>query len=135
MTLPLGESDWRFSIEEGAYDASAFEEAAWALPEDPAALGALAPSGAVEMAWRENKPFAAIVFIPPELKALDAGLGGTDLRLLVRAGLERFRAAGIELDVEYAEEDWVMGDSVVRDMAPDSGHGLFLSGTSLGGTG
>lgn len=133
VTLPLGETDWRFSIEEGAFDASAFEEAAWALPSDPAALAALAASGAVEMGWRENKPFSAIVFIPPDLKELEPSLGGVDLRLLVRAGLERFRPAGIELDVEYSEDDWVMGESVVRDLEPESGGGLFFTTTSLGG--
>ena len=41
---------------------------------------------------------------------------------LVRAGLERFRTAGVRLDVRYFDEGWVLDHSVLEDL--DSPHGL-----------
>jgi hypothetical protein len=114
MDLRLGESSWRFSVEEGAYDLSAYEQAVYAFPED-ATMG-LPPSGKVQLTWKENEPFAASVLIPSDLKMLeDAGVV-TDLPALVRAGLERYRAAGIRLDVSYFDQEWVLGHSVLQNL-------------------
>jgi len=113
MDLRLGESSWRFSVEEGAYDLSAYDQAVYAFPADD---GPVPPSGQVQLTWRENEPFAASVLIPPDLKGLeDAGLV-TDLPTLVRAGLERYRAAGIRLDVSYFDQAWVLGHSVLETL-------------------
>ncbi|MGH2736423.1 MAG: hypothetical protein ACRDKZ_12650, partial [Actinomycetota bacterium] len=134
LVLPLGESHWRFSIEEGAFDASGFEESVFELPDDLATLQALPSSGKVQLGWREHRPFAAVVLIPAELKTLETELlDGDDLLALVRAGLEKFRAAGIDLDVTYFNEEWILDDAVIRDMDATSGEGLFFSGTNLGG--
>jgi hypothetical protein len=134
VKLLLGESDWRFSIEEGAFDASSFGEAVFALPADPVELAALPPSGRVQLAWRQHTPFAVKVLIPTELKVLESELlDGNDLRVLVDAGLERVRAAGIDLEVDYFDEEWVLNQSLLRDLDAVEGEGLFFSGTNLGG--
>jgi hypothetical protein len=114
MDLRLGESSWRFSVEEGAYDLSGYDQAVYAFPED--ASMPPPPSGKVQLTWRENEPFAASVLIPSDLKTLeDAGLV-KDLPTLVRAGLERYRAAGIRLDVSYFDQAWILSHSVLENL-------------------
>jgi hypothetical protein len=115
MQLPLGDSDWRFSVREGAFDACAFDGCVFALPADTSGE---APSGRLKLAWEENEPFAATVLIPSELQPLVDG----DLPSLVRAGLERFRTAGVRLDVRSFDEAWVLDHSVLADL--DAPHGL-----------
>jgi len=111
MDLRLGESSWRFSVEEGAYDLSAYDQAVYAFPEDASTVP---PSGQVQLAWQENEPFAASVLIPVELKALEAAGVVKDLPTLVRAGLERYRAAGVRLDVSYFDQAWLLSHSVLK---------------------
>jgi hypothetical protein len=128
IELPIGESQWRFSVREGAFDAARFDEAVHPLPTagDPAQPASAAASGRVKLSWTEHDPFAVTVLIPPQLASLEqAGLVDGDLPTLVRAGLERFRAAGIRLDVRYASPDWILGaggldveTTVLPDPAP-----------------
>jgi hypothetical protein len=82
----------------------------------------LPPSGQVQLTWQENEPFAASVLIPAELKPLeDPGVvkdppALVDLPALVRAGLERYRAAGIRLDVSYYDQAWLLSHSVLQQI-------------------
>jgi hypothetical protein len=48
---------------------------------------------------------------------------------LVRAGLERFRAAGIRLDVRYFDEQWILGASVLRELHAAPGPGVDFDAT------
>lgn len=112
MDLRLGESYWRFSVEEGAYDLSVYDQAVYAFPQDGGMQ--LPPSGQVQLTWRENEPFAASVLIPAELKPLEDAGAVKDLPALVRAGLERYRAAGIRLDVSYFDQAWLLSHSVLE---------------------
>ncbi len=128
--LMLGESMWRFSVEEGAFDASAFDLAVYQLPSDPGQLAALPPSGKVQLSWKENEPFAASVLIPAELKSVvDSGLVDGDLPTLVRAGLERFRTAGVRVDVQYFDKDWILAKSVLKDLGSPPGPGVDFDAT------
>jgi hypothetical protein len=129
--LPLGGSDWRFSVQEGAYDASAFDLAVFALPDDPIELAALPPSGKVRLLWSENEPFAATVLIPADLKSLEGALldPGEDLLTLLRAGLEKFRAAGTRVNVDYFEDKWVLDASILKDLNANAGEGVDFEGT------
>jgi hypothetical protein len=64
LTVPilrLGESTWRFSVEEGAFDASGFDEAVFTT-DDPSP-----PMGKVQLLWREHDPFSVAVLIPADL--------------------------------------------------------------------
>jgi hypothetical protein len=130
ITLPLGESEWRFSVEEGAFDASGFDEAIFAAFHSGLIAEVVpASSGKVELLWQEETPFAAVILIPAELKPIESLLGGADLRKLVRAGLERFRTAGITLQVDYFDSKWILGKSVVRSFDAKSGTGVDFEGT------
>jgi len=132
LGLKLGESLWRFSVEEGAFDASTFDDAVYALPADAAALGALPPSGRVQLLWKENEPFAASVLIPADLASLsEAHVVEGDIPSLIRAGLERFRAGGIRLDVSYFDAEWILAKSVLRSLAAPPGPGVSFDATGL----
>jgi hypothetical protein len=131
MTIPLGDSYWRFVAAEADFDASGFDESVFASPPPSISLPSpAAPSAKVELLWKEEKPFSVLVLIPAELKPFEAPAWlGTDLRKLVRAGLERFRAAGIELQVDYFDSKWIVGKSVLRSLDAKSGPGVTFEGT------
>ena len=129
--LPLGESQWRFSVREGAFDGDGFGECVFALPKLPVKLQALPASGKVQLQWQEHEPFAVSVLIPDALQSLDEALEDVDLLAWIRAGLERFRAAGIRLNVEYYSEQWVLDHSILRDASALTGSGVFYDGTVL----
>jgi hypothetical protein len=115
LMLRLGESIWRFSVEEGAYDASAFDEAVFALPVDDEARNNLPASGRVNLKWREHEPFSVLVLLPADLKALENSLlRELDLREMVRAGLERFRTAGVSVGVDYFDEKWIKDRNIIK---------------------
>ncbi len=127
-TVPLGDSDWRFSVQEGNFDASGFDEAVFTLPDNP-----VAPSGRVQIKWEENEPFAVTVLLPADLKSVEENIldEGDNLRSLVRAGLEKFRPAGVRLNVEYFDENWFLDNSLLRIADAREGDGVFFNGTIL----
>jgi hypothetical protein len=130
LRLLLGDSDWQFDVEEGAFDACSFDACVFALPADASARAALAPCAAVQLLWREHQPFTVRVLLPAPLQGLEPVLlGGASLRSLVRAGLERFRAAGIRLEVDWFDDTWVLDESVLRDNAAAAGLGVTFDGT------
>jgi len=49
----------------------------------------------------------------------------------LRALLDRHRAAGVRLEVTYAEERWQLGDGILRDADSDEPLGTVLVGTTL----
>jgi len=129
--LPLGDSTWRFSVREGAFDADTFDRCVFALPQDPAQLNALTPSGGVEVLWDEHEPWAATLLIPDNLKALDDFLDSVNLTSWIRAGLDRFRGAGIRINVDYYSDDWIVSHSILRNADALIGRGIFFDGTVL----
>jgi len=130
LRLQLGEADWQFDVEEGAFDASAFDGCVFSLPADEAARNIVPPSAKVELQWREHEPFTVRLLIPSGLKTLETRLlDGESLRALVRAGLERFRAAGIRLTVDWIDDKWVLDEGVIRDHAVEAGLGVTFDAT------
>lgn len=130
--LPLGRSDWRFSVREGAFDADRFNRCVFALPGDPGALAALPPSGRLAIEWSEHAPFAATVLLPDALRGVAPLLGeDVDLRDWIRAGLERFRGSGIRLNVDYYSQEWILDHSMLRDADVLTGQGVLFDGTVL----
>jgi hypothetical protein len=130
LRLLLGDTDWQFDVEEGAFDGCAFDSCVFALPADDSARAALPPSAKVQLLWREHQPFTVRVLLPSSLQPFEAALlDGESLCTLVHAGLERFRAAGIRLEVDWFDETWVLDESVIRDSAVEAGLGVDFDGT------
>ena len=50
---------------------------------------------------------------------------------MIRQGLERFRAAGIVLDVKYYDEEWILGHSMLHGSEALAGEGVHFDGTIL----
>jgi hypothetical protein len=129
--IPLGESVWRFSVQEGVFDGDAFDRCVFALPTDPVDLNALTASGKVELLWDEHEPYSLTMLIPDDLKTLDVYLDSVDLTAWIRTGLERFRGAGIRVNVAYYSDEWIIDHSVLRDTLALTGKGVFFDGTVL----
>ena len=129
--LPLGESDWRFSVREGVFDGDAFNRCVFNLPQDEALLKALPASGKTQILWQEHELYALTILIPDELKSLDTYLDDVDLTAWIHAGLERFRGAGIRVNVDYYSDDWILDHSVLRDTNSLTGSGIFFNGTVI----
>ena len=73
-----------------------------------------------------------MVLIPADLKTLETKiLQGLDLREMVRGGLERFRSAGIKVGVDYFEDKWILGRSILKDSGAAAGEGVDFEGTTL----
>jgi hypothetical protein len=49
----------------------------------------------------------------------------------VRGAIERFRATGIRLSVEYTSELWTLGEGMLRDLESAEPEGTVIDGTRL----
>jgi hypothetical protein len=108
--------------------AAKFDGSVYAFVTPPEAVLA---AGRVGFEWLEREAYAARVWIPQRFQALDVA-GQAPVRERVRMGLERHRAAGIHVYVEYASDLWTLGDGVLRDLdGSDDPEGLIVNGTRL----
>lgn len=88
-----------------------------------------APSFRIGFAWEEREPFAVRILLPRRLMAADDEKG-SKLREPLRQLLDRHRAAGVDVRVEYADPRWTVGTGVVRDLE-DEAIGTVVAGTEL----
>lgn len=129
--LPLGDSDWRFSVREGVFDGDAFNHCVFALPKNKLQLQSVPASGKTQILWQEHEPYALTILIPDDLQALDDFLEDVDLTSWIHAGLERFRSAGIRINIDYYSDEWILDHSVLRDTSILTGSGIFFDGTVI----
>jgi hypothetical protein len=137
--MSLGESRWAFFVRVGHFGRAA-ESAADELAEpvlDAAVFDesvfepGAEPSGAVGFAWEEREPFAARLWIPQRFSALDRE-SEVPVRERVRLFLERYRAAGIHVYANYADDRWSIGTGLLRDPGSTDPRGTVVAGTRLG---
>ena len=128
--LPLGSSTWRFSVREGVFDGDAFNRCVFRVADHPAHRSVQPCSGRVAVLWDEHALYAATILIPDDLNALDDHLA-IDLAAWIRAGLDRFRGAGIRINVDYYSDEWIINHSVLRDTGALTGKGIFFDGTRI----
>jgi hypothetical protein len=136
LRLPLGESHWVAFVrlahlgvdptrpaaprtKAGRFDRSVLADAS----------GPPEPSLAVGFAWEEREPFAVRLVLPRRLAGLDDERGAT-LREPLRLLLDRHRAAGVDLRVEYADPRWTLGIGITRE-GGEAALGTALVGTEL----
>lgn len=71
-------------------------------------------AGDVSFAWREHRPFSVRVLIPERFRQLQPDdAEGTEVRRRVSIAIERFRPAGVEVTVDFIDDRWVLGQSVI----------------------
>jgi hypothetical protein len=111
------------------HKAGRFDQAVFVAADGQAGTTAGDPSFRIGFAWEEREPFAVRVLLPRRFSVLDDD-AGTRVREPLRRLLDRHRAAGVDVRVEYADPRWALGAGVVRD-EPDEAIGTVLAGTEL----
>ncbi len=90
------------------------------------------PTGATSLEigfeWDERETYAVRIWLPRAFGDLDRAVEPT-LRELVRALLDRHRAAGVHVYVEYTDPRWVLGTGIVRDLDSEDALGIAVAGT------
>ncbi|HEX2051718.1 MAG TPA: hypothetical protein VHJ34_13960 [Actinomycetota bacterium] len=137
LRMSLGQSRWAFFVRVAHYAADVASEA---LPTTLAgrfdgsvfanAFGGLEPSAEVGFSWEEREPFALRVLLPRRMSDADDD-DGARLREPLRVLLDRHRAAGVRVIVEYADERWSLGSGVLRDADASDPIGTVVAGTTL----
>jgi hypothetical protein len=78
--------------------------------------------------WDERETYAVRVWLPRSFAALDRD-GEPSIRELVRLELDRHRAGGVHVYVDFADPRWVLGTGVVRDLESEDALGIAVAGT------
>ncbi|HEY5981724.1 MAG TPA: hypothetical protein VIT41_19020 [Microlunatus sp.] len=102
--------------------AGRFDQAVF-LP-DPAGARSLE----VGFEWDEREAYALRVWLPHAFGGLDAP-DEPSLREVIRLLLDRQRAAGVHVYVDYADPRWVLGTGVIRDVGTTDALGQVVAGT------
>jgi hypothetical protein len=87
------------------------------------------PAFEVGFEWDEREPFAVRVWLPLALANLDHP-PDSPMRERVRVLLDRHRAAGVHVTVEYADPRWIVGAGTLRNLDTEEALGVVVSGTS-----
>ena len=145
--VPSGRAEWVFTVAIGVCDVSLSDFAVFETPDEPvgvygeppgwdATVFDYPPSGRAGIGWDERMPCAVKVLVPPRLP-LPSAEGSetkwvpTDLGR-ISALLERVRPAGIRAYVDVARDEWILGESIMRDAASDSpGSGIDRNITAV----
>jgi len=134
LELSAGESRWAVFVGAATYAGAStvaaprplagyFDETVF----DPG--GSTDPAFEVGFEWDEREPFAVRVWLPLVLADLD-GPDDTPVRERARVLLDRHRAAGVHVTVEYADPRWIVGAGTLRNLETEEALGVVVSGTS-----
>jgi hypothetical protein len=141
-SLVVGESRWAFFVREANYGRAAaavadelavpvFEAAVFdASVYEPVTTAGSPSSAKIGFSWQEHEPFAARLWVPLRFSTLDAD-GEVTLKERLRLQLDRHRAAGIHVYVEYADDRWTVPGGVLRDAGSDEPLGTVIVGTAV----
>ena len=129
-SAPVSERGAVESYSGGHFDASVF-----AL--NATGAGAVEPAAEIGFAWQEREAFKVRVWLPSRLAAYDADIQAEDPTLMERLQplLDRHRAAGIALDMQYASDLWQLPLGYVTDPDSPQSYRSITSGTRLWKTG
>lgn len=142
--LAVGPTRWAFFVREamfgttnsaGTVDIPATAYLSAGVWDQSVFAGSPSPDAArVGFDWEEREPYAVRILIPERLAALDDTAdppGFPPITTVVRGAIERYRAAGIRLTVEYTSELWTLGEGVLRDVDSPEPEGIVVDGTKL----
>ncbi len=141
-SLVVGESRWAFFVRAANYGgAAATPTGEFAVPifdagvfdtsvfEPDTSVGSPS-SGRIGFSWQEHEPFAARLWIPLRFSSLDVS-GEIPVNERLRLLLDRHRAAGIHIYVEYADDRWTAPAGILRDAGSNEPLGTVIVGTAL----
>lgn len=145
-SVPVGTSQWYFTVASGIADGASFDYSVSAPPDLPvgvfdadqafdAAAYEYPANGRVGMAWNERMPCAFKLIVPRRIPALaaaaDAPWVDIDLGRLGKL-VPRFKPAGVRAFLDTARDAWVLGEAVLRDAAAADGAGIDTHPTTVG---
>ena len=88
--------------------------------------------GAIAFSWLERRAYTVQVVIPARFRALDPDdEDGAAVRRHVATALDRFRAAGIVLEVRFLDDRFVVGEAVLSEGAAVDPIDALKGGTVL----
>lgn len=141
-SLRVGESRWAFFVraahfgrtaasrpEELAvpvFEAGVFDESVY----EPEAGTGKPPSGKVGFTWQEHEPFAVRLWIPMRFSKLDSP-DAIPVKERLRLHLDRHRAAGVHVYVEYADDRWTLPAGILRGGDSKEPLGTVIVGTAV----
>jgi hypothetical protein len=141
-TLAVGETRWAFFVRSATYGRlAATEPEELSVPSFNAGVfddSVFKPdtstgspfSGQIGFSWQEHEPYAAILWLPQRLSSLDVA-GEVPIAERLRLILDRHRAAGIHVYVQYADDRWTLPGGVIRDVGASDPLGTLIVGTGL----
>ena len=86
------------------------------------------PSFEIGFEWDERETYAVRVWLPTAFAALDRD-GEPSSASSIRILLDRHRAAGVHVYVEFTDPRWILGTGIVRDLDTDDALGIAVAGT------
>jgi hypothetical protein len=142
-SMPVGPSEWYFTVRQGVFDAANFDFAVYPLPQSPLGTYDTDPgfdgccfdfpaSAVVATAWDERQLCAFKVSLPAERptssqagaapSAPPAGAApgsgsptGTNWVSRIASVLPRFQPAGVRAYVDLQKPSWILGESILRN--------------------
>jgi len=68
------------------------------------------PAAKLTLRWLERQAYTVRLLIPPRFRIFDDN-DGLMVREAVKHSIQRFRPAGIDVQVEFVQEGWAMGEA------------------------
>lgn len=140
-----GVSEWRFTVQQGVYDACAVDYAVYAVPDEKRGIYDQPPafddavfdfpaSAVTAMTWNERIPCAFKVLVPPQVPA--PGSAKTPKMLAPDLGrlngfVARCKAAGVRAFLDVSQPEWILGDGILRAAGATDGAGITTDSTTL----
>ena len=93
----------------GVVDASVFADETL-LKDASEAIANSEVSGKVHLSWFERQAYKVKLLIPQRFQSFDE-VEGASVKEQVKNSLRRFRPAGIDVVVDFVEENWLLGDA------------------------
>jgi hypothetical protein len=97
-----------------------------------AAAGETPPVAAeLSLSWLERRAFAVRMIVPSRFRDLEDDPEGADTRKRLALAVRRFRPAGVEVTVDFIQENWILGESVLAGDGPQGPIDRLRTGTAL----
>jgi hypothetical protein len=91
---------------QGVYDESAYGPAAGSDPPK---------SARVALSWIEHEAYKIRLMIPPRFREFEDDPEVPELRRRLAQALNRFRPAGVALDIGFIDERWILGEGTLGE--------------------
>ncbi len=89
------------------------------------------PAADLTLSWLEHQAYAVRLHLPARFKTVGED-DGAALAEQVLTAIERFRPAGVQLEIVYQEEQWILGEGIIPGTETPDPTSVMLGDTVLG---